>query len=569
MKHACKKWKYVIVAILSVGMLFSSCTEKGKDGKSAYEIAVNYGFTGTIEEWLESLKGETGAQGPQGEKGEQGIQGEKGEQGEQGPQGEKGESGAVDLTQSKFVFTVLEDDYLLDLRSLYGVVQEIDWGDGNVLADFDSEDALKHKYTKQGEYCVTISGLTEIPYAAFRAKKYLSAVTIGSTVQSIGDWAFNECPMLTEITVNATFPPSIAENTFDLQNGKDKTAIEHIYVLEESLVAYTSAWTTYVHVLTADAMISNLYADVIVTVGKTGDYPTINEALEYLSFFYPTYQSGGIDCRIVIQDGEIINEQIFVEKIDLSYITIGTDNMDNTVQVDVTGWGGVSHDTRGNRPFFSAENGGRLPSIDCLFSCITPEGGWSNENQAVGYYCNRGSMGVILGGVNTDGTLKNVGFEGFYDNIIANNNSEIVLREAIARNAARYGVLSRHISRVSARSADITGCGEVAAYADRSSMIDVRKADLSDSACAIATYHASTVAANETIANNISGEWAVDSRQGSTIDAQGIVMDTVKGAFMVLEGGTIVASKANVTNVSDTLYNSEVNTLTANGVIYA
>lgn len=30
----------------------------GADGKSAYEIACDYGFEGTEEEWLESLKGE-------------------------------------------------------------------------------------------------------------------------------------------------------------------------------------------------------------------------------------------------------------------------------------------------------------------------------------------------------------------------------------------------------------------------------------------------------------------------------------------------------------------------------
>lgn len=33
----------------------------GKDGKSAYEIAVEYGFEGTEEEWLESLKGTDGS----------------------------------------------------------------------------------------------------------------------------------------------------------------------------------------------------------------------------------------------------------------------------------------------------------------------------------------------------------------------------------------------------------------------------------------------------------------------------------------------------------------------------
>jgi hypothetical protein len=37
--------------------------EPGKDGKSAYEIAVENGFVGTEEEWLESLKGEKGDPG--------------------------------------------------------------------------------------------------------------------------------------------------------------------------------------------------------------------------------------------------------------------------------------------------------------------------------------------------------------------------------------------------------------------------------------------------------------------------------------------------------------------------
>lgn len=47
----------------------------GEDGKSAYEIAVEHGFEGTEEEWLESLKGEQGPQGPQGPQGEPGQDG--------------------------------------------------------------------------------------------------------------------------------------------------------------------------------------------------------------------------------------------------------------------------------------------------------------------------------------------------------------------------------------------------------------------------------------------------------------------------------------------------------------
>ena len=44
--------------------------ESGAYGKSAYEIAQDYGFEGTEEEWLDSLKGAAGEKGEQGEKGD-------------------------------------------------------------------------------------------------------------------------------------------------------------------------------------------------------------------------------------------------------------------------------------------------------------------------------------------------------------------------------------------------------------------------------------------------------------------------------------------------------------------
>ena len=57
----------------------------GADGRSAYEVAVDNGFVGTEEEWLEYLrqgpKGDTGDTGPQGEQGIQGIQGIPGQDG--------------------------------------------------------------------------------------------------------------------------------------------------------------------------------------------------------------------------------------------------------------------------------------------------------------------------------------------------------------------------------------------------------------------------------------------------------------------------------------------------------
>jgi hypothetical protein len=68
----------------------------GADGDSAYEIAVDNGFSGTEQQWLDSLVGETGLTGeagPQGETGLTGPEGPQGPAGEEGPQGDTGLTG--------------------------------------------------------------------------------------------------------------------------------------------------------------------------------------------------------------------------------------------------------------------------------------------------------------------------------------------------------------------------------------------------------------------------------------------------------------------------------------------
>ena len=69
----------VLSLCLSSVILLASCA-----GKSAYEVAVKNGFTGTEAEWLESLKGEKGDTGAKGKDGKDGDAGAEGFQGIQG-----------------------------------------------------------------------------------------------------------------------------------------------------------------------------------------------------------------------------------------------------------------------------------------------------------------------------------------------------------------------------------------------------------------------------------------------------------------------------------------------------
>ncbi len=102
--------------------LIVGLTKNGEQGKSAYEIAVENGFTGTEAEWLESLKGETGATGAAGATGATGATGQQGSVGPQGVQGVDGQSVYIDYagnvwegtTKTGVSFTLSSDNAIFD-----------------------------------------------------------------------------------------------------------------------------------------------------------------------------------------------------------------------------------------------------------------------------------------------------------------------------------------------------------------------------------------------------------------------------------------------------------------------
>ena len=61
-----------------INLLKGTNGRDGINGKSAYELATQNGFTGNLAEWLESLKGKDGKDGEQGIKGESGTRGADG-----------------------------------------------------------------------------------------------------------------------------------------------------------------------------------------------------------------------------------------------------------------------------------------------------------------------------------------------------------------------------------------------------------------------------------------------------------------------------------------------------------
>ena len=110
--------------------LLQKISEKGKDGKSTYEIAVEHGFVGTEAEWLQSLKGADGKDGVNGKDGcdgRNGVDGLPGKDGKSGADGLPGRDG-IDGTDGKSAyiiavehgFTGTENEWLQSLKGADG-----------------------------------------------------------------------------------------------------------------------------------------------------------------------------------------------------------------------------------------------------------------------------------------------------------------------------------------------------------------------------------------------------------------------------------------------------------------
>lgn len=296
-------------------------------------------------------------------------------------------------------------------------------------------------------------------------------------------------------------------------------------------------------------------SDYIVTVGKNGDYATLNDALEALSRIYPAYRKGGIKCEAKILSGTVISEQIAVVGIDLSYITITS--ADAVVNVDVSGFtsqGLNSHDLRENNgAFIGGESSAGLPTIGCVFHAV------NTTKNVVGYFANRGSRGVVL---------SNCGFDGFRDGVISNNESSVTIREGIATNNARWGVHARHNGEISARSCNLSGNGTYGAYADRIAHLDVREAIINNCQTAIDAENCSGICA--TGAHSTGCKYVAKALTKSLISCNSMEIVNPTGAmFTVASGGELTCHTTTITNdneVSET--NIPKNTLHAYGIIW-
>ena len=114
-----KKHINLIAALLVCAILLISLS--GCAGKSAYDIAVENGFTGSESEWLASLVGKDGVNGKDGEKGptgDRGLTGLNGKDGKDGTNGKDGKDGthivSSHINEKNHLILVMNDGSTVD-----------------------------------------------------------------------------------------------------------------------------------------------------------------------------------------------------------------------------------------------------------------------------------------------------------------------------------------------------------------------------------------------------------------------------------------------------------------------
>ena len=266
---------------------------------------------------------------------------------------------------------------------------------------------------------------------------------------------------------------------------------------------------------------TSLRENVKVTVGAGGDFPTINAAVLHLSRFTPDL---GVTAEVELQSGFVMEEQLFVEGLDLGWITItGVDA--ETVINEPSLTRVLIND---HKPAFGVTNG-TLPTIGQLF-VFSSKG--SADDMRSGVIANEVGRANILPGCG----VKNAGLFGIH----AIGGSTINADGANASGAGSDGIYATDGSTINAVGANASGAGQFSIVASADSTINAVGANASGA-----------------------GAYGIYAYGASTINAQGANASGAGTLGLVVNNGSII----NANSATGTLFQAK-NTVTANGIIF-
>ena len=128
--------------------------------------------------------------------------------------------------------------------------------------------------------------------------------------------------------------------------------------------------------------------NITVNVGSGQTYTTINQALEYLSGFYPMYKKSGVTATINLKAGFVMAEQVLVSGIDLGWITIVGEDAETIITHTA-----LTTAFNGHYPAFGVDKGGTSPVIGQLFRFNVEKVGGNKHGLMT---CGAGSSADVL-----------------------------------------------------------------------------------------------------------------------------------------------------------------------------
>lgn len=302
-----------------------------------------------------------------------------------------------------------------------------------------------------------------------------------------------------------------------------------------------------------------LTGNITVLVGETGDFPTINDALENIvSLYYPKYIEGNCPrVTIKLLPGFIMAEQVLVESLDLSWITITSDEPETLVVRSALTTEGPSHNFGGpySWPVFGAYNGGFLPIIGQLFN-MDSSGSGVYIPHTHGVFVFNNSRAIVLSGCGVKHSIIN---------IYAVNSSIVEASGANLIESSSVSILAENGSIVNAPNITASALGVSSAIiAQYNSIVNVSNGTVSGSRAIQANYN-SFVNANNIIVNGCSN--GIVAINNSIINANGANMTAFTGtnvASIWAECGSFI--NAQNANVEKPVYVRNGSIVNANGL---
>lgn len=278
---------------------------------------------------------------------------------------------------------------------------------------------------------------------------------------------------------------------------------------------------------------------IIVTVGdgdgipgeeQSTNFPTINSALAYLTSMSPHYKNDGVEAVIRLRSAYIMQEQVFVSGLDLSWISITS--VSPTIQVRTEY---LSEHLGGDcYPVFGVKNGGVLPVIDTLFvmtdyfnaSCVLPTGSSIDDLPPM---CNKHGIAAISGGT-----------------VIVNPGCGVV-------NAHMNGLYVSSSSRASVVGAKFSDAKHACVFVTDGSSADVREAEmLNAGSFGLIVQRSSNASAVDAVCTN-SGHYGISAEDGSSICAHGAQCSTSRGVANARVSGRSTIVAKNIYNQSGSI----------------